>query len=95
MPSHQDREQPMTKRNGSGLPNLDEHLLELARHGRLRYRTAIEVRAIPNEQWEQWLATEPPTVPFPSFAAIAEVQGCMSTIIAATKRRIEAQRRAR
>ena len=76
--------------SGTGQRHLDEHLLEVARNSPLRYRTAEQVRAIPNEFWEQWLGTEPVSVPFAQFAATAEVQTCLKHVLNATKRRMEA-----
>lgn len=57
----------------------------------IRYRTAADVRAIPNWQWERWLLADPDEVPWPEFAAIREVQDTRNEIIKATRRRIEAQ----
>lgn len=56
----------------------------------LRYRTPADVRAIPNEQWEEWLHGE--TLPFPAFSAAREVQTTLRTLIKATRRRTEPTR---
>lgn len=58
---------------------------------RLRYRTAADVRAIPNDQWEQWISGVeacPPT----AFSAEASCQMTVRYVAAATRRRMEARR---
>lgn len=54
----------------------------------LRYRTAAEIRAIPNGQWEQWLRAG--TLPFAAFSASAECQKVLRAVLKATQRRLKA-----
>ena len=56
-----------------------------------RFRTPADVRAIPNERWEEWLRTD--TLPFPAFYPTRGVQTVLRTVIRATRRRTDAARR--
>lgn len=64
---------------------VNEDMLLDLRPG-LRYRTPAEIRAIPNAQWERWLATD--GVPWLSFAASADCQMALRYVLKAHMRRI-------
>ena len=53
----------------------------------LRFRTAADVRAIPNEQWEEWLRTL--SVPVYAFTT-SEARLTALHIVRATTRRMRA-----
>ena len=53
---------------------------------RLRYRTPADIRAIPNERWEDWLRTG--TLPFQVFPAERSCQLTLRWIVKATRRRV-------
>lgn len=55
---------------------------------RLRYRTAADVRAIPNQQWERWHRDG--VNPLPMFSAEASCQMALRYAMQAHVRRIEA-----
>jgi hypothetical protein len=54
---------------------------------RLRYRTAADVRAIPNEQWESWARGDEP-FPGVAFSADRWAQRTLREILSATERRL-------
>ena len=58
----------------------------LGYEGRVRYRTAADVRAIPNLQWAEWLRSG--TVPFNEFSPERGCQMAMRTLINAHARRM-------
>lgn len=50
------------------------------------FRTPADVRAVPNEQWEQWLRTD--AVPFRAFACERWTQRALREVVNATGRRL-------
>ena len=58
----------------------------LGYEGRVRYRTAAEIRAITNLQWAEWLRAG--TVPFQEFSAERDCQTVLRNLIAAHGRRL-------
>ena len=52
----------------------------------LMFRTAADVRAIPNQQWERWIETE--SVPFRAFASERRCQQVLRHVVKATRRRM-------
>jgi hypothetical protein len=76
--------------SSTGQPlDLDAHLLELARAVRpsIRYWTPADVRAIPNELWEQWHRDG--INPCPWFAARGDTQMAMGYAMQAHRQRIK------
>lgn len=52
---------------------------------RLRYRSALEVRSIPNGLWDKWLAND--AVPWATFAATPDVQRTLRHVSRSAVRR--------